>query len=626
MKFFQSIISLLGLLGLFFAELLGSIGSAVGSSSVTPPTNPEEIVVNPLARAVDEEEARELFENANVDGSSNPYGSLEVSDQNVEESLLEVGSVLSVAPTDFLPEGALLKIISISDQAGDTTLIVTGPATLTDIVEDSGGYQLPTPELVSFDLIPEPGVSITEPTVDYFSDGEVTATYQKGFELDENVDGVDIHVAGNIGIEAALGYEIKKFKLESFDVTATPFIESEFRIGTGQEVTVGWNRTLAEVEATHLFTVGHIPVRLITTGTLDLNLSAGAAGEFSYSPKVEVSHKAGLSYSDGSFTGINEPDLDVDGLGDINLKASAEAKAEIVPNLTSKFYGLVGIYAEVAGWVKLDATLTPLTVKCTASAGVTPEVGLEASVDLLGIDVSWEHAFLEEEFELFKLDDLCADKLPDPGVDPTPDLAGNGVVLQEGNATGSPEQWGFLDGLVENKPAWVLSTGNINDAVGLPGHFASTNLGNPGSDALSELSGGLTWDAASYQVTVVPTGTTLFIEYAFASEEYPEYVNSNYNDVMAIFVNGQNCAVVPETDEPISVNTVNHLTNTEYYIDNQFGAVGYNTAFDGLTKDLRCAVPVTPGVPVDVHIAIADTGDAVYDSAIALVEGGIYSE
>src|SRR5699024_826676 len=131
-------------------------------------------------------------------------------------------------------------------------------------------------------------------------------------------------------------------------------------------------------------------------------------------PKVEVSHKAGLSYSDGSFTGINEPDLDVDGLGDINLKASAEAKAEIVPNLTSKFYGLVGIYAEVAGWVKLDATLTPLTVKCIASAGVTPEVGLEASVDLLGIDVSWEHAFLEEEFELFKLDNLCADELPDP--------------------------------------------------------------------------------------------------------------------------------------------------------------------------------------------------------------------
>ena len=115
------------------------------------------------------------------------------------------------------------------------------------------------------------------------------------------------------------------------------------------------------------------------------------------------------------------------------------------------------------------------------------------------------------------------------------------------------------------------------------------------------------------------------MEYAFASEEYPEYVGSEYNDVMAIVVNGQNCAVVPETGQPISVNTVNEFTNSQYYVDNRSGAVGFNTSFDGLTRNLRCEAPVTPGVPVEVLIAVADTGDAIYDSAVALVEGGIYS-
>lgn len=536
------------------------------------------------------------------------------------------GSVLSVVPTEFLPEGALLKTISINDEDNGTTVIVTEPATLTDIVEDSDGYQLPTPELVSFDLIPEPGVTITEPTATYFNDGVVKGIYEEAFELEDNVDGVVVKVAGNIGVNAELGYEISWSKLKGFGATVTPFIESDVRIGAGVEVSTDWNKTLAQVQFVHAFTVGPVPVYMTTEGALELELLVGVGGEFSYNPNLKVSHEAGLKYSDGSFSGINEPDMKVDGLGDITLEASAEAKVQIVPSLNTKLYDLVGIYAEVAGWVKLDATFTPTEATCTASAGVTSDVSWEASVYLLKLGVGWEHSFLKEDFEFFKKGDLCPLELPDPGADPTPDLVGHGVELQNGNATGSPEQWGLPQWLFEDKPTWVLGTGKIEDAAGAPWDFASTNLGNPGSNVLSELSGGETWDAASYQVTVIPAGKTLYIEYAFASEEYPEYVNSSYNDVLAISLNGQNCAVVPATNETISVNTVNHLVNSQYYVDNQTGAWGYNTAFNGLTTNLRSAVPVAPGVPVDVHIAIADTGDAIYDSAIALVEGGIYSE
>ncbi len=140
------------------------------------------------------------------------------------------------------------------------------------------------------------------------------------------------------------------------------------------------------------------------------------------------------------------------------------------------------------------------------------------------------------------------------------------------------------------------------------------------------MSGEPTYDAASYTVTLVPTGSTLHVKYVFASEEYPEFVGSAFNDVMAVFVNGVNCATVPGTNIPVSINTVNDHTNSAYYVDNSTGAAGYATSMDGLTVPLTCSVPVSPGVPVTVKIAVADSSDGIYDSAVALLDKGIYSD
>ena len=124
----------------------------------------------------------------------------------------------------------------------------------------------------------------------------------------------------------------------------------------------------------------------------------------------------------------------------------------------------------------------------------------------------------------------------------------------------------------------------------------------------------------------MPAASTLHIRYVFASEEYPEFVGSAYNDVMAVYVNGKNCAYVPGTTTPVSINTVNAGENSAYYVDNAAGAAGYSTTMDGLTVPLTCSVPVTPGVPVTVRIAVADTSDGIYDSAVALVDGGIWTD
>jgi hypothetical protein len=218
----------------------------------------------------------------------------------------------------------------------------------------------------------------------------------------------------------------------------------------------------------------------------------------------------------------------------------------------------------------------------------------------------------------------CKDLAPPSSPDT---LLGSGVTKVDETIVGAAGQWGHVDGFAPGQKTWVLSTGSINDVTGTPDKFANTSLGNPGDDLLSGLAGRPTYDAATYQVKVIPTGSTLHVKYVFASEEYPEYVGSAFNDVMAVWVNGTNCATVPGTNDPISVNSINDKTNSAYYINNSGGAAaGYSTSMDGLTTPLTCSVPVTPGQPVTVRISVADSSDSAFDSAVALVDGGIWTD
>lgn len=209
--------------------------------------------------------------------------------------------------------------------------------------------------------------------------------------------------------------------------------------------------------------------------------------------------------------------------------------------------------------------------------------------------------------------------------DPSNDVAGPGVSLSGAQPIGSQSQFGRHTDFFDGRAAWVLTTGRMEHLDNPPGYSASTSLGNPGDADLSALSGGATFDAATYRVMVTPAAKYLHIEYAFATEEFPQYVNAGFNDVMAVYVNGRNCATVPGTDEPVAVDTVNDQKNSTWFASNLSGEVSPNLAFNSVTRNLKCSVPVTPGEPVEVLIAVADTGDHVLDSAVALVDGGIYS-
>jgi len=186
-------------------------------------------------------------------------------------------------------------------------------------------------------------------------------------------------------------------------------------------------------------------------------------------------------------------------------------------------------------------------------------------------------------------------------------------------------------GLVETANPGLLQFGcSENGSV-----FANNGVAGPipGFDAdLSPLAGGALFDINSYTITFVPTSDTLRFRYSFASEEYPEFACSQYNDIFGFFIEGPNypvptnIALIPNTSLPVSINNI-HPDNTtpnnpcppvnaQYYINN----TNSNTqpTFDGLTRVFTAEAIVVPCQTYTIKLVIADVGDPAYDSGVFL--------
>jgi hypothetical protein len=204
-------------------------------------------------------------------------------------------------------------------------------------------------------------------------------------------------------------------------------------------------------------------------------------------------------------------------------------------------------------------------------------------------------------------------------------LVGPGVAVSNATFTGDATAAGtFIGGLGDLGVASgvILSTGQVVDAQGPNiSEGWSTDFTRPGDNDLSVIVGATTFDAAVLEFDVVPVANTMSIRFVFASEEYPEFVDSDFNDVLAIYVNGVNCANY--NGRPVAINSINENVNAGLFIANYTGM--RNTEFDGFTVPLDCTAAVTPGVANHVKIAIADTSDGIYDAAVFLSGGGMQS-
>lgn len=207
----------------------------------------------------------------------------------------------------------------------------------------------------------------------------------------------------------------------------------------------------------------------------------------------------------------------------------------------------------------------------------------------------------------------------------------SGVTISNITYNGSPQAIGYFDGSATNiglNSGILMTTGNLGIAVG-PNNKPDAGINNnaPAYQPLTALVGGTqTFNASVLQFTFVSKSPNVEFRYVFASEEYPEYVGSQYNDVFAFFISGpgfagmQNIARIPGTNLPVTINNVNAGSYNQYFVNNGDGtsAGGPTIQFDGFTRPLVAKATVVPCQPYVLTIAIADVSDPIYDSGVFL--------
>lgn len=181
----------------------------------------------------------------------------------------------------------------------------------------------------------------------------------------------------------------------------------------------------------------------------------------------------------------------------------------------------------------------------------------------------------------------------------------------------------------------VLCTGSVNVSPG-PNNTPSVYGGFSGAvntdPDLSGLTAGDLHDVTKIEFDFKPTAANLQFDFVFASDEYCEYVNTQFNDVFGFFISGpgisgnQNIALIPSTSTPVTINNVNHLSNTAFYVNNNnFGGCGGLPAstpaevqFDGYTTVLTAMATVIPCSTYHIKLALADVEDELWASAVFL--------
>lgn len=207
---------------------------------------------------------------------------------------------------------------------------------------------------------------------------------------------------------------------------------------------------------------------------------------------------------------------------------------------------------------------------------------------------------------------------------------GKSIQVSHVNRIGAPGAfctYRALNGELGLSGGIFMSTGNV---VGINYFQNSTSPhrgvdnGTPGHPLLNQLSGNYTYNASGIEFDFSsPVDDTLQLRFIFASEEYKEYVGSQYNDVFGFYVtqgpgitSPVNIAVLPD-GTPVTINTINHISNSGYYIDND-STNAAPVEFDGLITITTSAFPMVADSTYHIQLLIADASDGIYDSGVFL--------
>jgi hypothetical protein len=209
-------------------------------------------------------------------------------------------------------------------------------------------------------------------------------------------------------------------------------------------------------------------------------------------------------------------------------------------------------------------------------------------------------------------------------------IAGSGLVvfnahLNCGDSASATFEYNGVDCPISK--GVILCTGHAQSIANPGNFFCNTANGNNYSDAsLMAIEPSAVNDVCILECDVIAMYANININFVFGSEEYPEFVNSGFNDAFGFFLTGPNPAgghynstnigALPN-GVAVSINNVNANFNSLYFRDN-YTSPNASFAYDGYTTLITSTAPIYADSVYHMKIAIADAADEIYDSGILL--------
>lgn len=195
---------------------------------------------------------------------------------------------------------------------------------------------------------------------------------------------------------------------------------------------------------------------------------------------------------------------------------------------------------------------------------------------------------------------------------------------------GDPQSVGLYreaSGVIGFQNGFAISTGLVEQIAGPNSRpNAGANLGGHFFVDENLLAKSKMCDGVVIEFEFVPSLDSLCFDFVFGSDEYPEFVGKEFNDLFGFYVwektsssKPRNLALLPNGTY-INVNSINHKNNSEWYVANdKIDAPAYDLIeWDGYTKPITIGLRVKPGVTYVFKMVIADLTDCEYDSGIII--------
>ena len=215
-------------------------------------------------------------------------------------------------------------------------------------------------------------------------------------------------------------------------------------------------------------------------------------------------------------------------------------------------------------------------------------------------------------------------------------IFGDGVTVVGATYTGDSDASAIYSngnaispGVVPSDTGVILSTGEAdrftNVSSGNPNARTSTTSpsSGPKNDAdFNALAGRKTFDASFLEVEFIPDPGVTFItmRFVFSSDEYPEFSDVDFNDMVGVWIDGTLVPLAAGNGQS-GVTTINQTGDINLFNDNLNDT--YNTEMDGFTVSMSVVIPVIPGVVNTLKVGIADVGDSAKDSNVLIAADSV---